>query len=189
MVSNSEVTHLVVLTRARIIPAYIWEAFSPPYAVPLLISPKFPVYVPWSLDQTAFYHPKWCSVSCKMSGSISSDLCLYLVRLAWPDRRLGVSLGYRGTFVVEQSTLPILNREGNLSPCRVLSWICLLVDLIPQWIYFMNAEAHWIPHYMYYLTNFVKNHLVHFVKKVLKFPLKFSKTVLKIFSSFPVFVK
>ncbi len=62
-----------------------------------------------------------------MLGPIFSGLCLFPVRVVRADRRLGVSLGYPGTIATEKSTLPISDLEGELH--RVLSWICLSVDL------------------------------------------------------------
>ncbi len=128
---SSAIARLVRLTCAQISPVYTWEAFLPPY--PFLI-PHLSFFFSWfpSISRSDNLIPSYnysCSAPCRMLDPISSSLCLYPVRRTQPDRRLGVFLGYRSTLVSEQSTLPILDRDSNPSPCCVLSRICLSIDL------------------------------------------------------------
>ncbi len=124
------VVHLVQLTSARITPVYTREAFSLPH--PLLIPhfPSFPLGFPSSPDQNnVFYHPVLINVP--YSVWVPHLWVCALIRLGVHSQITGsgFSLGYLGTLVTEWSTLPILDREGDPSPHRVPSWICLSVDL------------------------------------------------------------
>ncbi len=46
-----------------------------------------------------------------------------------PDRRFGVFPQYPGILMMEWATLPVSDQESDPLCYRVLSWICLSVDL------------------------------------------------------------